>query len=415
MTNSKDYTTILKFIKQKHKEGQFKDRVELRKEIQSSLKVKESRGREIAADIEIENGRVYTGNGSKKVISPKEETITVTTSVSSLEEVLKFCKVDLNKWYVEKYSIDQAANDKNGNVQFRWKLDLKRSKEDITIELVNDFKKIFTSIPLKKFTYKEPNQSGKVFEIDIADAHISKLVWPNECNGGDYNLRLAVSEFKDTIADLVTRIQYDNVETILFPVLGDFFNSDNIAGTTTAGTPQATSEDTRWQKTFTTGCNLLAEVIESLAIDYKVEVPIIPGNHDYERSYYLGEFLRAYFRNHPNVKINNEPTQRKYFVFGQNMILYTHGNEEKITDLPMIMATERKLDWGKTKYRFIHLGHHHKQEVTENHGVVTRIIRALVPSDAWMTSKGYVGNIRGGQAFLYDPDLGQVAQFMCNK
>ena len=408
---------LIDFISKKYNEGAFKDRIELRKEIERTLKVKKTRAREIIKMIfDKYDEFCFKPNDSLTGASENYKKEVVTSSdINSLEKVIEYCNIDTSVWNIEKYSIEQGANDKEGNVQFRWKLNLIKDKEKINQSIVDSLKNLFDKESIKKFNYITPIQSDKMLEIDITDSHISKLCWPIETSGDDFNLKIAVNEFKETVYTLVSRAKNENISTILFPVLGDFFNSDNASGTTTAGTPQAPSEDSRWQKTFTTGCELLAEVIESLAINYNVIVPIVPGNHDYERSYYLGEFLRAYFRNHKNVKIDNTPTQRKYFTYGQNLILYTHGNEEKVADLPLIMAAEKKEEWGNTKFRFIHLGHMHKQELTEQHGVQIRVLRSLVPADAWMTSKGYIGNIRGGQAFLYDKNLGQIANYSHNK
>jgi hypothetical protein len=72
---------------------------------------------------------------------------------------------------------------------------------------------------------------------------------------------------------------------------------------------------------------------------------MVPGNHDYERNFYLGDSLEGWFYNNPNVTVDNSANPRKYYKYGQVLIGYTHGNEEKVTDLPLIMAHERSTDW----------------------------------------------------------------------
>lgn len=92
---------------------------------------------------------------------------------------------------------------------------------------------------------------------------------------------------------------------------------------------------------------------------------------------------------------------------GGNLIGYTHGNEEKIADLPGIMATERPQDWGETVCREWHIGHRHraKQTVTTpvegKQGVRVREINSLSGDDAWHTMRGYVGEPKGAEGFVW--------------
>jgi DNA repair exonuclease SbcCD nuclease subunit len=223
---------------------------------------------------------------------------------------------------------------------------------------------------------------------------------------------MAVSVFKEAINNLLQKAPINLIQRIVIAVGNDLFNVDGADEMTTAGTPQM--EDSRWQNTFKKGCSLLKEVIGQLAIDLPVDVLIIPGNHDSERSFYLGEFLSAFFKDHPNVSIDNTPTLRKYYKFGETLIGYTHGDKEKKDQLPLLMATECKEDWANTSFKEYHLGHLHKEMDDEIMGVKIRTLSSLAPADAWHSSKGYVGSIRGARAFLYHVDNGLEAQYYYN-
>ena len=72
--------------------------------------------------------------------------------------------------------------------------------------------------------------------------------------------------------------------------------------------------------------------------------------------------------------------------------------------------------WAKSIYREFHLGDlHHKKDLEfraeEKIGVVVRVLRSLVPEDAWTFDHGFVGSQRAAEAFLWHPETGLKAQF----
>jgi predicted phosphodiesterase len=384
----------------------------------------------------------FTGNIGVAEVAGKQ--------IKTLDDLIEACQIDLDVWRVDKFVVNKwevamrepattvggagnsafiVENEKGGkhtlwtrgsNIPlheplYQVKAWLVKKKEEGELKaLLEAFVKSAGSHAPKSFSWKRSApKTGRLLEVSVMDAHYAKLCWAKEV-AKPYDIKIAVEEHRAAVYNLVNMARENGITKILMPVGNDLFNSDNLMGTTTAGTPQATSEDSRWQKTFTTGCESLSDIIETLASEFEVDVLIVPGNHDYERCYYLGEYLRAWFRNHPKVTVDNAPTQRKYYTFGSNLLMFTHGNEEKHTDLPLIMATEAKESWAKTTCREIHVGHLHQEKVTESKGVKVRVLPSLVPSDAWSTSKGYVGNIRGAEAFLYDPTKGLLAVYYHN-
>ena len=135
---------------------------------------------------------------------------------------------------------------------------------------------------------------------------------------------------------------------------------------------------------------------------------MIPGNHDFERNFYLGDSLEGWFYYNPNVFIDNGPSPRKYFRYNNVLIGLTHGDQEPINNLPLIMAQERPSDWGATKFREFHLGHlHHSKNAIykplyEHQGVMIRHMSSLTMNDAWHHRSGYVGSRKAAEAYLWD-------------
>ncbi len=337
--------------------------------------------------------------------------------VKTLDELLAICKVDLTKWEVERKVLNKwasASKDDKGKVtvtpMFQVKAFLKKRKGLDDANMILDFfKKEIACIEPKSFPEMNRAKGKYMMEISIPDLHLGKLAWSEETGYDNYDSKEAVRLYKEAVYDLIKKAPSSNLETILLPIGNDFFNVDNHNSTTTAGTPQC--EDSRWQKTFTMGCKLLTEVIEYLSGIANVDVVIVQGNHDYERSFYLGEYISAWFKKSAQVRVHNGPTLRKYIMYGKNLIGFTHGNEEKLGNLPLLMATEAKAEWASTEFREIHLGHLHTEQLKEIQGVKVRHLPSLCGTDAWHSKKGYVGNLRSAQAFLYSEDRGLEAMY----
>lgn len=357
-------------------------------------------------------------SGSSKFDQKSENNATAESkdgNVRTLEDLLTICKVDLNYWEVERHVVNKwevAAKDNDGELKhsplYQVKAWLKKREVKNAEEVINYFKESLSEIRPKT---QVRNSGGKyMYEISIPDLHLAKLAWNKE-TGEDYDINIAVKLFREAIWSLVARVDPKEIKSILLPVGNDFFNSEGYSGATTLGTRQ--QDDSRWQKSFSVGCNLIAEVVDELSKKVNVDIVIVQGNHDFERDYYLGEFLRAWYKNNDAVKINNSPKTRKYVEFGENLILFTHGNEEKQTDLPLLMATEHK-SFSKCKFRTAHLGHLHQDWLREYKGVKVRILPSLCASDAWHKLKGYTGNRRSAMGFLYDPVYGEIANYYYN-
>lgn len=358
-----------------------------------------------------------SGGGAGHEASVKDDTeggafnVDIETSVPrTLDEVVKLCAVDQTQWTARSFGL---VRKKSG---YGWSARFVRKEQPVDVDqLMAKFVEEAKQHAPRSFKLPTVEvKGGRVLEISAMDVHFAKLCWGAETRGPDYDLKIAARDYKEAVYGLAAHAKGNGVDRILLPVGNDILNSDNLNGTTTAGTPQATSEDGRWQKAYSTVCATVTEVIETLGSQYAVDVLIVSGNHDRERCYYLGEYLRAWFRHHNGVTIDNSPAQRKYYTFGTVLLGFTHGNEEKQADLPLLMASEQKEAWAKTTVREIHVGHEHQERVREKMGVKTRVISSLVPPDEWSTGKGYVGNIRLAEAFLYDREDGLLANYYHN-
>jgi hypothetical protein len=359
-----------------------------------------------------------------------EYTRTVDRKIT-LDEAIKLFEIDQTKWEVAKFECkvwDFSIKDKDGNVetqpQYSAGLMVKQRVADKDLYyqkqiILNELKDIITTSSYSNVVY--PNRSvvcelDSLLEISIPDLHIGKHSWGQE-TGEDYDIKIAVDRYNVAIDALISRVNTAQVERILLPIGNDMINIDSKAGTTTSGTPQ--SVDSRFGKMFRTAKDLIINTIGKLSSIAPVDVVVVAGNHDNLTMFTLGEVLEAFFHENPQVRVNNSPKQRKYYRYGVNGILFSHGNEEKHPELGLIFATEEPEMWAQTKFREVQLGHYHKTKrtnyisVDEHQGFKIRIIASLSGTDAWHYSKGY-NSMKSAQAFLYHKDKGLLAEYTYN-
>lgn len=359
-----------------------------------------------------------------------------TGHIKTLEQLLKACDVDSNIWKVKDYLINKwdVTSWKNFTPQTLQNFQVKaRLERDVKLSDAIDIEKIFANMaknyqpPVLDWTPINPSkfEENNLLEISIFDLHIGKLAWGGE-TGENYDTKIARERFINSIEKLIHRASGFAYSRILFPVGNDFFNSDTIFNTTTKGTQQ--DEDLRWQKTFNVGVRLLIDGINLLKqTGVPVDVVVIPGNHDFERSFYMGKYLEAWFNNDPSVNINCGASPRKYYRFGNVLLGLTHGSEEKESSLPMLMATdiESKPMWSETKFHEWHLGHIHRKrnvkydinrtrELNEDLGVTIRYLSSLTGTEEWHHKKGFVGSTKAADAFIWNHEFGLVAHLNTN-
>ncbi len=360
--------------------------------------------------------------------------------IKTLNDLLVETRVDLDLWRIKNYTVNKwDSTSWKGKVpqtaqNFQIKVLLERNEEEYKSRVVEDiFEKKLKKYTPPTFTKEESlsfisknNEENNLFEISMFDLHLGKLAWAGE-TGENYDTKIAASRFNDAIKTLITRASVHYFNRILFPVGSDFFNTDNLYNTTTKGTPQ--DEDLRWQKTFDLGVDLLVNAIYLLKKTcVPIDVIVIPGNHDFERSKYMGAYLKAWFRNDDMVNINNGDSPRKYYSFGNVLLGFTHGSEEKESSLPMLMATEKesKNFWSDAKFREWHIGHIHRKRkidytileknrtLNEEHGVTIRYLSSLTGTEQWHHKKGFVSQIKAADGFIWNDKTGLIVHLNAN-
>ena len=129
--------------------------------------------------------------------------------------------------------------------------------------------------------------------------------------------------------------------------------------------------------------------------------------------FYAGDVISGWYKNDKNVTVDNSLEQRKYFEYGNNMIMFTHGDKEKPAEMPLIMATEQPLMFARCNFREAHCGHLHKEMVNEYRGIKVRFIPSICGNDAWHKMMGYEAK-RTGQAHIWSKERGYEGYLQTN-
>jgi hypothetical protein len=253
---------------------------------------------------------------------------------------------------------------------------------------------------------RKPNKLLKnpvAYEISLPDIHYGKL--------HDFDLTQVEQQYMNVVQDLVRKASGLDIERFILPIGNDGMNSEGMRGTTTKGTPQQDSGG--WKDTFRGYWQLITTAVNFLKERAPVDIIVISGNHDYERMFYAGDVLAGWYRNDTNVSVDNSYSSRKYYEYGKNMLMFTHGDKEKPADMPLIMATENPEMFARTEHREVHCGHLHKEMVNEYRGIKVRFIPSICPNDEWHKQMGYEAK-RTGQAYIWNKFKGLEGYLQSN-
>ena len=259
------------------------------------------------------------------------------------------------------------------------------------------------SVKVPKVTYKK-SKDPICYEISLPDIHYGKIT--------DEPMETIEKHYIQAIMDLHKKADGLEIDRFLLPVGNDGLNSEGMSRATTKGTPQ--QDNMRWRESFRGYWHLVSKAIDYLAQFAPVDVVVVQGNHDFERMFYAGEVLDAIYKNNKNVTIDNSLDSRKYYEYGINMIMFTHGDKEKTQELPLLIATEQPEMWSRAKVREVHCGHRHKEMLNEYMGTKVRFIPSICGNDLWHKTQGYVGTLRCGQAYIWNKNRGLEGYLQTN-
>jgi hypothetical protein len=363
---------------------------------------------------------VQSNESVKQELTDDKWDFTLVSRIKSLDELVKQFEVDLSVWAVERFvanSWEMGYKDQEGNAKtqplYQVKATFVKNKNvEAAIQEIADLKAQYKkSAHWPKRVLKPTGQYGNCLELLIPDLHAGKFAWSKETGGADYDTPTAIATFERAVDSIIAGSFGYKFDEIVLGVGNDALNSDDYNSQTTKGT--LVNSDTRYQKTYKAVREMYCRTIERLRQHCKkVVVKVIPGNHDTQSTFTLGDSLECYFHNYDDVEIDNSPSPHKFYRWGNVFLGLTHGDKGKKADYGIWMATERPKDFGETLFREIHIGHTHGLKVDEKFGIRVRTFASLGPADAWHSGNMFVGNLRQAEGIVWNKERGRVAEFV---
>lgn len=360
---------------------------------------------------------------ASKTSDLQEATLQSEKRVVTVKDVLSKGAVDTNEWCVKDFVLNSwevGAKGPDGRIRVTplWQVKVwfkRRDSWSITEFrdiIYKDMRKLAPSYRLPKLPKK---REPVLAELSIFDAHFGKLAWAPE-SGQDYDLDICRTRYLGAARDLLARAARENPDRVLYVVGNDFFHTDH-KGTTTSGTPM--DVDGRWQKSFRVGKDCAITVAEEAAQFADVDILVVPGNHDREKAFLLGEVLEARFHKCKRINVLNKPDLYSYYRYGNVLLGFVHGDnhtsDRKRRNLPHIMTTDNRADWSNVKWAEWHLGHFHSEQedvwhyrrVTHIQDMAIRILPSLSSTDAWHREQGYQ-SVLAAECHLHHKENGRI-------
>jgi len=356
------------------------------------------------------------------------------TEIHSVDELVEKYKIDMDKWELVDKTIsrqtiytnyrDQDLSWEDGKMtgfsvrkpelitkvvthikaKFRYKVEeVKLSK--IISDQVDDMQKHSPKV-YEDFNLILGDDGEYVYEVPLVDIHYGLLSWWEE-TGENYDIKIAEKLAIKSVEHQLARISHLDLHEIILPTGNDLFNVNTQDKTTARGTPQ--DEEGREPKIFRKCREMWVKIIDMCRQLGPVKVIVVLDNHAPDRMFHLGDALHCWYRSDDNVTVENRPMMRKYYHFGNNLIGFCHGDQEKKERLYSLMTNEMKEAWAQTQFHEWHTGHFHHQLVEDRQGILFRCLPTLVIPSRWTKMKGYI-NLRNVQCMLWHLKYGLVEQ-----
>lgn len=246
--------------------------------------------------------------------------------------------------------------------------------------------------------------ADKLLVLPISDLHFG--MWANMLEAGnEYNCEIAERRYFNIIADVIERTKQYRFEKVIFTIGGDQSNSDNIAGTTTKGTPQnnCVGYFTMMEKLYAMTVKAI-DVLAGLDNVNSVEVVLVNGNHDMAAGVNLAHVCAAWFRDDARVYVDTSPLPRKYIKYGKTLFTFAHDADVK--KLPQLVADEAREYWSDINTTEVFLQHlHHEVELKEEYHMRIQRLPMFSGNSIWTNNKGY-GAKRQCKSFIFDKEHG---------
>jgi len=334
----------------------------------------------------------------------------------TVKDLMDIAELPPEKWEIARQRANFWGNAVNPNWQIRAEFVRKVSEgcEEFLNQVKESMKEFIPKYP--KLTYIENDDINYLLDISLSDAHIGLIA-------KDYNVKIAIERYLDSAAKIINWYKNYPINQIVFTVGNDIFNANDSQGQTAKGNKR--DESPLWRDTFKLVFEAVVHNIDLCQTIAPVHIKIVGGNHDYDRAFHLGFALEMWYRDCPQVTIDNSDSNYKFYRWNKILLGYNHGDSRPMKELPMIMATQSNpQDWAETVFRIWNTGHdHHGKEhhflsrpITTGddiHGIIIKTAPGLCGHSTWESWKGYK-SLKSAIGTLYHPTEGEISNYKFN-
>jgi hypothetical protein len=317
--------------------------------------------------------------------------------------------LDPQEWQVVSYKNNMwnmPKKDGDPYVMLQSKITVKPLVNEWTegkiIKLFGGFEnKSFEPVKVKTLQYAK---NGKALVVPIADLHIG-LYATMQANNNEYNMEIMERLYLSTIEQIKERVSGKKFEEVIFVVGNDFLNTDNLANTTSHGTPQDSA--VFWYSIVDKAIELISIGVNSFLEIAPVHIYNVVSNHDGQSMYGVMKTIEMMYKTRIDVWVDTSPLPRKYHRFGKSVIALTH--DMKIAKGLETITTEAKEMWSECNKFYFLLAHLHTEMQYQKSGLLEMYrLPTISGYSRWSNEKAFVNTEKKTQCFIIDEEYGIV-------
>jgi hypothetical protein len=339
-------------------------------------------------------------NGTKEIV------VRLPDEIRTLDELIEKCKIDTDKWEIDRYVQNYWGNIEHPYWQVKAWLSKKKDQNIFQDHFISFLENYTPSSESRQFLHQKNRQPKGCLVINKQDAHYNKYDVD-----GDNSIDDRFDRIFQKISVIIEQAVISNyIDKVVYIVGSDEFNSE-FTGTTTKGTPQEDIEG--YHKSFESICSHEMDVINLLLDNVaNVEVVYVAGNHDEYIGWHMINWLDAFYRNESRVSFDKSPKYRKYISYGNTAMMFNHGDVIKPSKLAGIFPMEYRENWSSHEHFYIFTGDKHHELSQDFNGIKFYQIPAFSNAKSkWDEKNGYTCTKGEVTAFMIELENGMTNIF----
>nr|DAD60186.1 MAG TPA: DNA polymerase II small subunit [Bacteriophage sp.] len=297
--------------------------------------------------------------------------------------------------------------DADGNVKLQWvKKDGKGNAIAETIRrAMESFKDVVEPAPFN-LVPRAISGEGLLAQYTITDYHLGMFASQGE-SGEEWSTKIATEKIYRVIDSMVEATPH--TEHAVINILGDFLHSDSQLAVTPASR-HVLDQDTRYSDLISIAVRIIAYFVKRARTKAtNVTLLIAQGNHDPIGSLWMQELFSYYFENDQNIAVIKSAYPFYAIEFGKTMLAYHHGDKVQFAKMAGVVPSLFPEIWGRTKFRYAHMGDKHHRRVVESLGIIVEQHQTLIANDAYSSSHGWTSEA-GANVIIYSRETGELSR-----